>query len=100
VKLVRIIDPSRMGEHQHMRVHYRSLDGQTLMCGLGKIYREVDGEKFQIWQPTKRPVTCNSCTKRVESLVRLQLKGLSSEQFEDLLAHIESFRLPPEGQAE
>lgn len=94
MKFVHLIDPSRVQETQKVKVHYAALDGQHLMCGLGNVYREVDGERFQIWHPTKRPVSCASCTKRVEALTRFQLKGLTAEQYEELLAHIESFRVP------
>jgi hypothetical protein len=87
-------DPSRLNEHTRARVHYLAPDGQVLLCGLGNVYREMNGEKFQVWQPTKQPVTCTACTKRLESLIRLQLVGLRSEQLEDILAHIESFRVP------
>jgi hypothetical protein len=96
VKLIHVTDPGRLNESQRARVHYQSLDGQTLMCGHGNVYREMEGEKYRIWHPTKRPVTCASCTKRIESLVRFQVAGLSAGQLEDLLAHIESFRVPPE----
>jgi hypothetical protein len=89
-------DPSRQNEDTRARVHYLAPDGQVLMCGLGQVYREMDGEKFQIWHPTKRPVTCASCTKRLESLVRLQLNGLPAEQLEDVLGHIESLRAAPQ----
>ena len=92
MKLIHIIDPSRLNDHRPAKVHYQSIDGQELLCGLGNVYREVDGEKFQVWQETKRPVTCHSCTQRVETIVRFQLRGLTSGQYEDLLAHIESFR--------
>lgn len=96
MKLTHLADPSRANESQRMKVHYASPDGSTLMCGLGNVYREMDGERYQIWHPTKRPVDCTSCTKRVEALVRFQLKGLTAEQYEDVLAHIESFRVAPE----
>jgi hypothetical protein len=89
-----MIDPARQTQETRVRVHYAAPDGQTLLCGLGHIYRELDGERFQVWHPTKRPVTCTSCTKRLESLIRFQLTGLGSAQLEDILAHIESFRVP------
>jgi hypothetical protein len=94
VKLTRLIDPARQQAETRVRVHYAAPDGQTLMCGLGRVYRELDGERFPVWHPTKRPVTCASCTKRLEALTRFQLNGLDSEQLEAILAHIESFRVP------
>jgi len=97
VNLVHLFDPSRVNEAARMKIHYQSIDGRTLMCGLGLVFREADGERFRIWHPTKRPVTCTSCTKRIEALVRFQIADLTAEQLEELLAHIESFRSPPEG---
>lgn len=96
MKLTRLMDPARTQQETRVRVHYAAPDGQKLLCGLGHVYRELDGERFQIWHPTKRPVTCTSCTKRLESLVRFQLSGLGSGQLEAILAHIESFRAPPQ----
>jgi hypothetical protein len=86
------MDPGRLHESQKARVHYQSPDGQHLLCGLGNVYREMDGEKYQIWHPTKRAVNCMPCTKRIEALVRFQISGLNADQLEDLIAHIESFR--------
>lgn len=100
MKLIRLFDPSRVHENQKMKIHYQALDGNTLLCGLGNVWREADGERFAIWRPTKRPVTCLSCTRRIEALVRLQANGLTAGQYEDLLAHIESFRASGNGTTE
>ncbi len=98
MKLTHLIDPTRIpSEHNRSKIHYQALDGKELLCGLGHVYREIDGDRYQIWYPTKREVTCLSCTRALEAIVRFQLNGLSSEQLEVLLTHIESFRVPENG---
>lgn len=74
------------------KIHYEAADGKRLMCGQSDIYIVEDGERMRIWYRTKRPVTCKSCVKFMEQRVREEIKGLTAENYEDLLAHIETFK--------
>jgi len=91
--LYRLIDPATgVRKSSGPRTHYEAADGQASLCGLVNVFHELDGEKIRVWHRTKRPVTCKSCTKCVEILARNQLTGLTGEQMEDILAHIDTFR--------
>jgi hypothetical protein len=87
----RIVEASIVRARNH-RVHYESASGEASLCNLVSVFSAVDGEKIRVWHPTKAPVTCTSCVNVVKARVRRQLTGLSGEQYEDLLAHIATFR--------
>lgn len=84
--------PGRESHHDHAQIHFAGPGGQELLCGHGQVYKTIDGEKYRIWCPTKRAVTCGSCIKRLELLTRMQLGELDSVQLEALLDHIGALR--------
>lgn len=92
--LFRIMLPGQMSRSQTPpKIHYEAPDGQRSICTQAEIFSVVDGEKLRVWHRTKRPVTCRPCTKRLEMTVRSQLATLTSDQLEDIAAHIGTFRL-------
>ncbi len=89
--MIHLFEPSRHGRDQSA-VHYEAPGGQELLCGHGHVFKEIDGERYRMWAPTKQPITCASCTKRLELLARMQIQGLTAAQLEELLDHIASIR--------
>ena len=93
-QMFRLIQPSRIGEESSaMKVHYESPDGGRLLCSQGDVVKVIDGDRMRIWYRTKREVTCRSCTKAFEMIVRRQLRGLTGDQLEDIAAHIATFSM-------
>jgi hypothetical protein len=97
----RLMKPSHEDRDHPAKIHYESDNGKRLMCEQSDIYLVADGERMRIWFRTKRDVTCKSCVKLMEIRVRDVLGGLTAQQYEDLLAHIETFKAqyPPPKEA-
>lgn len=89
----RVMKPAPDGLKSAAKVHYEHDNGKRIRCEQSRIYIIVDGERMRVWHRTKRAVTCKSCIKYMEQQVRDAIKGLDSEQYEDLLAHVETFKM-------
>jgi hypothetical protein len=100
--LNRLVDPSKAdrGPVTKPKVHYEAPGGAKSLCSQATVYRTIDGERMRVWHRTKRAVTCKPCVKRLIVEARAQLEGLTGDQVEDILAHIDTFRnkyLEPKG---
>jgi Fe-S-cluster-containing hydrogenase component 2 len=92
--MFRLMQPSTHGRKaEGAKIHYEAPNGRRSLCSQVCVYTTIDGEKMRVWYRTKRAVTCASCTKALEITTRKAIHDLTADQLEDILAHIDTFRI-------